>query len=211
MEGKGSGPAAALAATRAILTTRFDLDTLYACHCGVTSCVTRHRAPAGPASDATVYLVLNDFGPLGRAYVETDEAHANDATIVENILNGQYSQPLRVVAFSAAEGWARDVTEDIGRAALRRAQSERRPIGKVAQEFLERTLGVDVTVVTEMDLKHEIEKDIKRYSSILEKYKSGKLETGDLEGQDHLLDKTTDVSRHLENIIRELQALLRDG
>ena len=62
-----------------------------------------------------------------------------------------------------------------------------------------------------MDLKHEIEKDIKRYSSILEKYKSGKLETGDLEGQDHLLDKTTDVSRHLENIIRELQALLRDG
>ena len=43
-------------------------------------------APAGPASDATVYLVLNDFGPLGRAYVETDEAHADEATIVENIL-----------------------------------------------------------------------------------------------------------------------------
>ena len=62
-----------------------------------------------------------------------------------------------------------------------------------------------------MDLKHEIEKDIERYSSILEKYKSGKLKTGDLEGQDHRLDKTTDVSRHLENIIRELQALLRDG
>ena len=103
-------------------------------------------APAGPASDATVYLVLNDFGPLGRAYVETDEAQADEATIVENILNGQYSQPLRVVAFNTAEGWARDVTEDIARAALSRAQSERRPIGKVAQEFLERTLGVDVPV-----------------------------------------------------------------
>jgi len=51
-----------------------------------------------------------------------------------------------VVAFNAAEGWARDVTEDIGRAALSRAQSERRPIGKVAQEFLERTLGVDAPV-----------------------------------------------------------------
>ena len=39
---------------------------------------TRHRLPpAGPASDATVYLVLNDFGPLGRAYVETDEAQAS--------------------------------------------------------------------------------------------------------------------------------------
>ena len=65
--------------------------------------------------------------------------------------------------------------------------------------------------VTEMDLKHEIEKDVERYSSILEKYKSGKLETGNLEGQEHPLDKSTDVARHLENIIRELQALLRDG
>ena len=62
-----------------------------------------------------------------------------------------------------------------------------------------------------IDLKHEIEKDIERYSSILEKYKSGKFETGNLEGQEHLLDKNTDVARHLENIIRELQALLRDG
>ena len=39
----------------------------------------------------------------------------------------------------------------------------------------------------------------------------GKLKTENLEGQDHLLDKTTDVARHLENIIRELKALLRDG
>ena len=41
--------------------------------------------------------------------------------------------------------------------------------------------------------------------------KSGRLETGNLEGQAHLLDKSTDVARHLENIVRELQALLRDG
>ena len=53
-------------------------------------------APAELAFDVTVYLVLNDFGSLGRAYVETDEAHANDATIVENILSSLYSQPLRV-------------------------------------------------------------------------------------------------------------------
>ena len=62
-----------------------------------------------------------------------------------------------------------------------------------------------------INLKHEIEKDIERYSAILEKYKSGKLKTGNVEGQEYLLGKTTDVARHLENIIRELQALLRDG
>ena len=95
-------------------------------------------APGASPFDVTIYLVLNDFGRLGRAYVETDEAQADEATIVENILSGQYSQPLRVVAFNTAEGWARDVTEDIARAALSKAQSERRSIASLPQEFLER-------------------------------------------------------------------------
>jgi hypothetical protein len=92
-------------------------------------------------SDVTVHIVLNDFGDLGRAYVETDGAEADEATIVENILTGQYSHPLRVVAFNIAEGWSRDVTEDTAVAVLNKANSEQRSIGKVAQEFLERVLG----------------------------------------------------------------------
>ena len=62
-----------------------------------------------------------------------------------------------------------------------------------------------------IDLKREIEKDIERYSSILEMYKTGKLKTGNIEGQDQLIEQSGEVARHLENIIRELQALLRDG
>ncbi|MGB8532292.1 MAG: hypothetical protein WCD64_13800 [Pseudolabrys sp.] len=102
-------------------------------------------APGGPGFDVTVHIVLNDFGPLGRAYVETDEAEAGEATVVENILSGQYSHPVRVVAFNTAEGWACDVTEDIARAVWSKARSEYRPIVKVAQEFLERALGADAT------------------------------------------------------------------
>ena len=97
--------------------------------------------PLVPDGDITVHIVLNDFGDLGRAYVETDEAAADEATIVDNILSGQYSHPLRVVAFNTAEGWARDVTEDIAVAVMNRVRSEQRSIGKVAQEFLERVLG----------------------------------------------------------------------
>ena len=70
-------------------------------------------APGEPDFDVTVHVVLNDFGYLGRAYVETDETEADEAAIVENILKGEYSHPLRVVAFNTAEGWARDVTEDL--------------------------------------------------------------------------------------------------
>ena len=47
-------------------------------------------APGEP--DVTVHIVLNDFGDLGRAYVETDEAETDEATIIANILSGQYSR-----------------------------------------------------------------------------------------------------------------------
>jgi hypothetical protein len=101
----------------------------------------RSQTPLAPREpDVAVHIVLNDFGPLGRAYLETDEAEADEATIIENILSGQYSHPVRVVAFNIAEGWVRDVTEDTAIALLSLARSEQRSIGKVAQEFLDGAL-----------------------------------------------------------------------
>ena len=115
-----------------------------ALNCIVEYSVMRTKIPLAPREpDVTVHIVLNDFGPLGSAYVETDEAEADEATIVENILSGQYSHPVRVVAFNTAEGWARDATEDTANAVLSKAHSEPRSIGIVAQEFLVRVLGVD--------------------------------------------------------------------
>ena len=60
-----------------------------------------------------IYLVLDDFGRLGRAWRETDEAGTNRAMLVRNLLDGQYENPVRIVAFNIAEGWCRDVTVDI--------------------------------------------------------------------------------------------------
>jgi len=58
-------------------------------------------------------LAINRAPPLGRAWRETDEAGANRATLVRNLLDGQYESPVRIVAFNTAEGWSRDVTVDI--------------------------------------------------------------------------------------------------
>jgi len=63
--------------------------------------------------DQNVYLVLNDFGNLGRSYLETDENQADLETIISGMLEGQYSHPVSVFAFNAAEGWAREASEDI--------------------------------------------------------------------------------------------------
>ena len=60
-----------------------------------------------------VYIVLDDFGSLGRAWRETAEAGANRATLVRNLLDGHYENPARIVAFNSSEGWSRDVTVDI--------------------------------------------------------------------------------------------------
>jgi hypothetical protein len=63
-------------------------------------------APGGPASDVTVYLVLNDFGPLGRAYCQTDEAEANEATVIENLPTNREGCT-RVFGADARSGCAR--------------------------------------------------------------------------------------------------------
>ena len=52
-----------------------------------------------PGGEKDIYLVLDDFGRLGRALRETDEAGTNRATLVRNLLDGQYENPVRIVAF----------------------------------------------------------------------------------------------------------------
>jgi hypothetical protein len=59
-------------------------------------------------NDVTAYLVIEDLGELGRAFVETDLAQADRETIIRNFISGQYKNALRVIAFNTAEGWSRD-------------------------------------------------------------------------------------------------------
>jgi hypothetical protein len=68
-----------------------------------------------PGFDVDVYLVLDDFGSLGRAYREAEEDGCDRGTIIRNLKSGEYNNPVRVVAFNTAEGWARDVTAEIAR------------------------------------------------------------------------------------------------
>jgi hypothetical protein len=52
----------------------------------------------------TVYLVLNDFGSLGRAYCETVDGRSDLESVISDLISGQYDNPVRVVAFNTAEG-----------------------------------------------------------------------------------------------------------
>jgi hypothetical protein len=86
--------------------------------------------------DRDIYLVLEDFR-AGAAWRETDEDRTDAAEVVGDLLSGQYEQPLRVVAFNPAEGWSRDVTEDIALELDRRIAAEGREVSERLQEFIE--------------------------------------------------------------------------
>jgi hypothetical protein len=94
----------------------------------------RNSQPLVPEHDATVHMVLDDSGELGRVCVETDEAQADQGAVVDNLLTGQYRKPVRVVATNTAEGW--DVSKDIAREVVRRIQAERRTVTPGTLAFL---------------------------------------------------------------------------
>ena len=73
----------------------------------------KSQETTNPQSSENVYLVLDDFGALGRAYRETDEDGADRETLIRQLMEGQFNAPVRVIAFNLAEGWVRDVSADV--------------------------------------------------------------------------------------------------
>jgi hypothetical protein len=89
------------------------------------------------ANDITVYLVEEDFGRNGRAYLETDAA-ADRETIIRSFISGQYDDPIRVIAFNTAEGWSRDVSEDIAYEVLDQAHDADEVLTEGTKRFIDR-------------------------------------------------------------------------
>ena len=91
--------------------------------------------------DQNVYRVVNEFGRIGRAYVEADVERVDLETVINGLLGGQYSDPIRVVAFNTAEGWSQDVSEDVAQELRRRCDLQLRDVPSSIQDFIERHEG----------------------------------------------------------------------
>lgn len=65
-----------------------------------------------------VYIVLDDFGKLGRVYRETDETAADAETVIRDLLRGEYHRPVRVIAFNTDEGWSIDASREVAAAVV---------------------------------------------------------------------------------------------
>ena len=117
----------------------------------VVSLVSNMRNPIQSPSvvpSSTVHLVLDDFGPLGKVYRETDEG-ADADEVIQDMLAGQFNKPVRVVAFNTTEGWARDVSENIAWEVLKRVAFEGRTLADSTRSFCIFHVGENETQLAE--------------------------------------------------------------
>jgi hypothetical protein len=102
----------------------------------------RH-APPSPSNvpfenDQDVFLLLDQLGErFGRVWRETDDEDTDFEAVVRHLLEGQFSNPVRVVAFNTAEGWSRDVSDEVADE-LRECCADRGETPTSVLEFLER-------------------------------------------------------------------------
>jgi len=94
-----------------------------------------------PGNDQTVFLVEDDFGKIGRAYRETDPAEADLETIIQNLIAGTYTNPVRVIGFNTTEGWSQDVSEDIARELRNRHDLLGQEFPAHLLQFIEKYIG----------------------------------------------------------------------
>lgn len=91
-----------------------------------------------PRADSAVYIVLDDFGNPGKAYRETHVDSSDRASVINDLLQSQFHNPVRVIAFNTAEGWSADPSEDIARAVLECARADGEALPRRVQAFCER-------------------------------------------------------------------------
>jgi hypothetical protein len=95
--------------------------------------------PRGGDQDA--YLVVDDLGRLGRVWREADYEDTSFDTVVADLLSGQYEAPIGIFCFNSAEGWSRDVSEDVANEIRRRCDLEGRKLPEGVRDFVERHEG----------------------------------------------------------------------
>lgn len=91
--------------------------------------------------DQTAYIVVDDFGPIGRSYRETDVGRADLEAVIMDMLEGQYNDPVRVVGFNTVEGWSKDVSANVAQEIRYRCDFQMRDVPFYLEDFVERYEG----------------------------------------------------------------------
>jgi hypothetical protein len=91
--------------------------------------------------DHIIYLVADNLGHGGHVWREANVEDTDLEAVILDLLEGQYKNPVRVVAFNTAEKWSEDVSGDIAQELRRRCDLQMRDIPFFLQDFVDRYEG----------------------------------------------------------------------
>ena len=94
-----------------------------------------------PSNFSTVYIVEDDFADIGRCYRETNITSADLENVIEDLIDGQYNNPVRVVSFNTDEGWSKDVSQEIAEEIQRRHDRMAEDVPSHLQKFVDNYVG----------------------------------------------------------------------
>jgi hypothetical protein len=90
------------------------------------------------SDDQDIYLVVDDLGRLGRVWREAEFETTDYETVILDLLEGLYKNPIGIFCFNTAEGWSRDVSEDAAQELRRRCDLQLRDVPSSIQDFVQR-------------------------------------------------------------------------
>jgi hypothetical protein len=93
--------------------------------------------------DHDVYIVVDNLGRFGRVWREAEFEETDYETVILDLLEGQYKNPIGVFTFNTIEGWSQDVSQGVARELRRRCDLQLRDVPSSIQDFVQRHDGGD--------------------------------------------------------------------
>jgi len=94
-------------------------------------------------ADQTVYLVIDRFAGSSTVYRETEVERTDLETIIDDLMAGQFNDPIRVIAFDTFKHWSEDVSEYIAFEIQTRCDIDGEKVPESIRDFVESYVGSD--------------------------------------------------------------------
>ena len=92
-------------------------------------------------ADQTAYLVVDRFRASGPGYRDIEIERSDLETIIDDLMSGQFYDPVRVLAFNTLEQWLEDVSVDVAAEIQTRCDIEGEPVPEHVKDFVQRQAG----------------------------------------------------------------------
>jgi len=89
-------------------------------------------------ADQTIYLVVDRLHAGGAVDRETELERTDLATIVGDLMSGQFNDPVRVMAFNTLEHWAKDVSAEVAAEIQTLCDIDGEPVPDYVGDFVRR-------------------------------------------------------------------------